>query len=295
MSEAGIKGVLLFSTIVSKGKIRRLINLNARSQGFILAVDNKENITAIAEAANSVGSSIDMLLDIEIGGKRTGISDPRHVVTLAKYINKQAGSNFIGLQAYNGSFQTTTNYADRLRLQSEATETLSNVLLALNDHDIVPEVVSGGGTGTYAIDCYLGKFTESQAGTYIFLDTNYMNTHFEETISCPFEKALTVATSVISTSSPDYIITDAGLKEFSREHLAPQIITAPAIGYDYELVGDDLGRIITPRNLLRPKIGDILECLTPHCYATLNLYTVYHCVRNDTLVDIWSIDARDQS
>ena len=47
--------------------------------------------------------------------------------------------------------------------------------------------------------------------------------------------------------------------------------------------------------VIKKEIGDILECLTPHCYATLNLYTVYHCVRSDTLVDIWSIDARDQS
>jgi D-serine deaminase-like pyridoxal phosphate-dependent protein len=38
----------------------------------------------------------------------------------------------------------------------------------------------------------------------------------------------------------------------------------------------------------------VLECVTPHCYATLNLYNAYHCVRGDTLVDIWPIDARAQ-
>jgi D-serine deaminase-like pyridoxal phosphate-dependent protein len=36
----------------------------------------------------------------------------------------------------------------------------------------------------------------------------------------------------------------------------------------------------------------VLECLTPHCDPTVNLYNVYHVVQGDTLVDIWPIDAR---
>jgi D-serine deaminase-like pyridoxal phosphate-dependent protein len=30
----------------------------------------------------------------------------------------------------------------------------------------------------------------------------------------------------------------------------------------------------------------------PHCDPSVNLHDVYHCVRGDTLVDIWPIDAR---
>ena len=39
-------------------------------------------------------------------------------------------------------------------------------------------------------------------------------------------------------------------------------------------------------------LGAILECVTPHCDPTVNLYDQYHCVRDDVLVDIWSVDAR---
>jgi D-serine deaminase-like pyridoxal phosphate-dependent protein len=39
-------------------------------------------------------------------------------------------------------------------------------------------------------------------------------------------------------------------------------------------------------------VGLALECLTPHCDPTVNLYDVYHVVHGDTLVDIWPIDAR---
>ena len=49
-----------------------------------------------------------------------------------------------------------------------------------------------------------------------------------------------------------------------------------------------------PQGARPPQVGEALECITPHCYGTLNLYDVYHCVRGDTLVDIWPIDARAQ-
>ena len=40
------------------------------------------------------------------------------------------------------------------------------------------------------------------------------------------------------------------------------------------------------------KIGDTVEFVTPHCDPTINLYDRYHCVRGDTLVEIWPVDAR---
>ena len=39
-------------------------------------------------------------------------------------------------------------------------------------------------------------------------------------------------------------------------------------------------------------IGTTVDCLSPHCDPTVNLYDHYHIVRGDTLVDIWPVDAR---
>ena len=126
------------------------------------------------------------------------------------------------------------------------------------------------------------------------MDVNYIDTVFEREKPHPFEVALLVRTTVISASNPDYVVTDAGIKEFAREAFAPRILSGPAAGAIYELIGDDLGRVATPADSMRLGVGAALECVTPHCYATLNLYNAYHCVRGDTLVDIWPIDARAQ-
>ena len=39
-------------------------------------------------------------------------------------------------------------------------------------------------------------------------------------------------------------------------------------------------------------IGTTVDCLSPHCDPTVNLYDHYHIVRGDMLVDIWPVDAR---
>ena len=39
-------------------------------------------------------------------------------------------------------------------------------------------------------------------------------------------------------------------------------------------------------------VGDVVELMPPHCYQTAVLYSHYHVVRGDELVDIWPVDAR---
>ena len=63
-------------------------------------------------------------------------------------------------------------------------------------------------------------------------------------------------------------------------------------GAEYFFFGDEHGRVEladAPRHL---PVGSVLECLTPHCDPTVNLYNAYHVIQGDTLVDIWPIDAR---
>jgi D-serine deaminase-like pyridoxal phosphate-dependent protein len=40
------------------------------------------------------------------------------------------------------------------------------------------------------------------------------------------------------------------------------------------------------------RLGEVVEFLVPHCDPTINLYDRYHCVRGDTLGEIWPVDAR---
>ena len=293
MADAGIPGVLLFSQVVTAPKIARLARLNARADGLIVAVDDAAVADRLAAGALEAGRPLRMMVDFEVGGRRTGLAAADDALALARHIAGTEGAVYAGVQGYNGSFQREPDFAARRAEQERCTAPLAALCERLAAAGLAPEIVSGGGTGTYAIDADAGLFTECQAGSYIFMDVNYIDTPFEPANPHPFETALFVRTTVLSARD-EFAVTDAGIKEFAREELAPRVAAGAHPDSLYELVGDDLGRVTVPEGTRPPQVGEALECITPHCYGTLNLYDVYHCVRGDTLVDIWPIDARAQ-
>lgn len=292
MVDGGIPGVLLFSSVASGVKIERLAELNARAEGFMVAVDDARNAEQLATAAARTGKRLKVLVDYEVGGRRTGLASIDAACDLARYVADSTWLEFAGVQGYNGNDQRLPDYAERARRQDEAVAGLRVLCERLRAIGLAPAIVSGGGTGTYAIDPGQGIFTESQAGTYVFMDVNYLSTELRADKSAPFETALFVRTAVISVAQAGFAITDAGIKEISAAEFPPRIARGAPAGASYDLVGDDLGRINFARSDDTMQLGDAVECITPKCYATLNLYQVYHCVRGDTLVDIWPIDAR---
>ena len=134
---------------------------------------------------------------------------------------------------------------------------------------------------------------EIQPGTYIFMDVNYLDTPIRRAEPHPFACSLSVRTTVIGAAQPGFVITDAGTKEVDGMYgpLAPRILTGAPEGATYSIVGDDLGRIDLASAADSLAVGAVVEIVPPHCYQTVAMYQVYHCVRGDELVDIWPIDA----
>lgn len=292
MVDAGIPGVLLFSSVVSRAKLERLVALNARAAGLLVAVDDAANIDAMAALNPPDAPALRLLVDCEVGGGRTGVAEPQAAVALARRIAATRGVVYAGIQVYCGRIQQIAAHAERRAAAGVVAARAQAFTEALRTAGLPPAIVSGGGTGTHAIDAGFGVQTECQAGSYVFMDANYLDVEIEAGGLQRFRPALFVRTTVISAAQAGFCITDAGRKEFARDGLAPRPWSGAPAGARYSIVGDDLGRIdfAAPGQALPP--GAAVECLTPHAYATLNLYPVYHCVRGDTLVDIWPIDAR---
>ena len=291
--DAGIRGVLLFTSVVTPAKIARLIALNARAVDLLVAVDSRDNVDALAMANRGSGKPLRLLVDCEVGGGRTGLADAEAVVALARHIARADPElAYTGIQAYCGSIQAIADYRERHAAATAVAARARVFIEALRSAGSSPAIVSGGGTGTYAIDPTFDIYTECQAGTYVFMDANYVDVDLTGAGVNPFEPALFVRTTVIGNAQPGFCITDAGRKEFARDGLTPRPWSGAPAGARYSIVGDDMGRVDYANAGQALALGDAIECLTPHGYATLNLYPVYHCVRGDTLVDIWPIDAR---
>ncbi len=97
---------------------------------------------------------------------------------------------------------------------------------------------------------------------------------------------------MISANHAGFVTTDAGLKRFATDGPLPELAAGAPAGAGYRFKGDEHGQVVFADGGHGLPLGAAVECLTPHCDPTVNLYDHYHVVRGDTLVDIWPVDAR---
>jgi len=289
---AGIENVLITSPVVTPAMIERLVSLNARAKGLMVAADNPANVDRLAAAAQAAGKPISVIVEFDVGQGRTGVPSPEGVVALARQIEASAHLRFAGIQAYYGHLQHIRGFAER-RVASEAQMQRVRPLLArLRAEGLAPEVVTGGGTGTFDIDPAGKVYTELQPGSYPFMDREYLEIEMTSGRPSPFAAALFVQASVVSANRPGFAVVNAGYKSFATEGTVALVASPRLTDAAYKLMGDEHGGITYDPKGAALKLGDVVEFVAPHCDPTINLYDRYHCVRGDTLVDIWPVDAR---
>ena len=117
MADAGVPGVMLFTSVVTAPKLERLAALNARADDLIVVADDSSNLAQLAQAGRRSGRSLQLLVDIEVGGGRTGIADEQRAVELARLAADTDGLEYAGLHGYVGKHQNTVDY-DVRRMRS---------------------------------------------------------------------------------------------------------------------------------------------------------------------------------
>ncbi|HVL56719.1 MAG TPA: DSD1 family PLP-dependent enzyme [Burkholderiaceae bacterium] len=296
MIDAGIPGVLVTSPLTTPAKLARLAALRSRASDLLVVVESERNLDLLRERLAAVdGPDIGVLVDVDVGTHRTGITDPQQVVRLAQRIADSPGLTFRGVQGYGGHLQHIGPLESRRMRSFQALEPLRAALQALRSAGIVPQIISGAGTGTAWLDADLQLFTEVQPGSYAVMDLEYALLQWPGG-RCPFEHALFVATAVVSASQCDRVVVDAGLKGFATDGPMPRLaasLSDPTLGeVELRRMGDEHMAICAPADALDLAEGDAVEFIVPHCDPTINLYDFIHVFRGQRLVDIWPIDAR---
>jgi D-serine deaminase-like pyridoxal phosphate-dependent protein len=293
LADGGIGNILITSPVVTPQAIARLVALHERIGGLMVCVDNPDNVDALAHALKDASRPLPLVVDIDPGIRRTGVSSPEAAVALAERIAKAPALTFAGVQYYCGVQQHIEAYADRRAAIEERTAYLRSVIEKLTTAGHPPKIVSGGGTGTHAIDAELGAFTELQVGSYVFMDRQYEICDLRGDGVSPFEQALQVDTHVVSANSQGMATLDAGFKAMSTDGGSPKVLEGAPESAMFVFMGDEHGALIAMDHPFQ--IGDSVTLAPPHCDPTVNLYDAYHVVRDGTLVDIWPISARGRS
>ena len=292
MVEGGIPGVLITSPVVPPAKVEALVALNARAAGLMVVVDHPDNLAALEAAARRAGTRLCVVIDVDVGLKRTGVDSLQSALALAKAALASDALTLGGVQGYAGHLQHVADFAERKRRSIEALAPLATLRDQLRAWGVAEPIVSGGGTGTFDIDAEAGVLNELQVGSYVVMDVQYHDDVEAGRGGWRFTPSLFVAASVVSANHPGQVTIDAGLKCFATDGPLPRVTRGAPAGATYAFMGDEHGRLVFAASGHTLPLGAVVECFVPHCDPTVNLHDVYHCVRGDSLVDLWPIDAR---
>jgi len=260
MAAAGLStDLLLANEVLAAHRLGALVEQGHR---VTVAVDSPETVAAAAD-----GGVHEVVVDVNIGLPRCGCP-PAEAGRIAE-LARARGLTVRGVMGYEGHLMMMQPPDEQRRLTEEA----MGLLLAART-DVGGDLVSAGGTGTYAINTWA---TEIQAGSYALMDTSYA------TLGYPFGHALSILATVISVS-PDYAVADVGLKSLGMDHGNPTIADAQV------WFCSDEHTTFAPAEPL--SVGARVRVLPAHVDPTVALHEAMWLVDGDQVRQRWAVDLR---
>ncbi len=293
-ARGGIKDILVSNQVRDPDKIQRLARLPKTGARAIVCVDDVNNVADLSAAAVSAGTELEVLVEIDCGAGRCGVTTTPAVVEIAEAVVAAPNLKFTGIQAYQGAMQHLDTYEARKEKLDAAIAMVKDAVDGLKAAGIDCELVSGGGTGSYYFESNSGVYNELQCGSYAFMDADYgriLDKDGKRIDQGEWENALFILTSVMSHAKADKAICDAGLKAQSVDSGLPFIFGRDDV--EYLKCSDEHGVIGDPGNAL--KVNDKLRLVPGHCDPTCNVHDWYVGVRDGKVETLWPVSARGKA
>src|SRR5262245_55705870 len=252
MVAAGVRGVLLTSPILDRNKIARMAALAGKGE-VLLAVGHARQVKMLADAAQAAKVTIDVLVDVDVGDRRTGILPGEPALTLARVIAKNKQLRLRGIQAYAGHASHAVGFDNRDKVSRKAMAQAVATRELLDKSGLKTAILSGGSTGTYNIDSGIAGITELQVGSYVFMDVDYrrIGGRGDKAVYTDFAPALSVLATVVSATHPGRVTIDAGTK--ALDTTVPYRAQAKGWkGLSYGFAGDEFGSLTADKGAELP-------------------------------------------
>jgi D-serine deaminase-like pyridoxal phosphate-dependent protein len=302
--QAGIADIHI-SNQVAGAPMAALLAQMARHGRFSVCVDHPQQVADLGAAVAAAGSTLAVLVEIDIGQGRCGVAGADAVRRLIDAIAAQPGLRFGGLQAYHGGAQHVRDRTERDAVARSAGDRAAAVVAALQAAGIACPVVTGGGTGSAEFDLAGGVYTEIQPGSYVAMDGDYGRNHPGAALR--FDHALFLSSTVMSVGDGSRCTLDAGLKSLAVDSGLPGVwrteggVPVPLPGLAYVAANDEHGivRAVAAAEgtalVALPALGGRLLLVPGHCDPTFNLHDTVVAVRGGVVEALWPVAARGLS
>ena len=282
--------ILLAYPPVGPDRAKRVAALAERVR-MTVALDSKAAAELMAAAASEHGVEVGILVEMDVGMHRTGVSGVDALVELCAAVSAIATLRFEGIAVYPGHVREHVKLQDQKIAVLQ--RTLDGALDALQRRGLETRVVSGGSTPMLFRSHEIKSLTEIRPGTYVFNDRTTALVG-----GCTMEQcALTVLATVVSTSVAGQAVIDAGTKALGREPLPGgdgegygSVVDHPEA--TVTRMSEEHGMLDLTRSNWRPRVGERVRIVPNHVCIVVHLNDVVFGVRGDQVVTSWGVDAR---
>lgn len=296
LAEAGVKDIFLAYNLVGPN-IRRGVQFVQRYPQVQLAVtaDDARMIEQLGQAvqdlrARQPQASLGVLLDLDPGLHRTGVSDPALAAALYQQIVETPGLRPEGFHLYDGH-----NHQTDLSERRAAVLAGWDQARRLRDEFVsrgwpVPRMVCGG-TGSFPIFASLSDpAIELAPGTCVFHDSGYAATFPD----LDFEPAALLFTRVVSRPTVDRLTCDLGNKAVAADPPKGQRVVFPDLPDAQQVIHNEEHLVLQTPAAARYRVGDTLLAIPRHVCPTSALYKWVYVAEGGRIVDRWEVTARDR-
>jgi D-serine deaminase-like pyridoxal phosphate-dependent protein len=252
---------------------------------FSTIADDSGAVAALAAAARDAGTTIEVLLDLDVGMGRTGIAPGAAALELYRTLATTPGLRPGGLHAYDGHLRQE----DPAGRTAAAASGIARVD-ALRDEILrlglpVPRVVWGG-TPTFPVHARRPG-VECSPGTCVLWDAGY-GTRFPD---LDFLHAAVLLTRVISRPAAGRLCLDLGHKAVASEMPHPRAVF-PALPDAHAVAHSEEHLVIETSRAADFPVGTALYAIPWHICPTVALHDRAHIVRERRIVATWPVAAR---
>jgi len=282
--------VLLAYPPIGSRRSERLAEL-ARDRTVRAAVDSLTAIEFAASAARAAQATIGLLVELDVGMRRTGVQSPEESLSLAQAIDACDGVRLDGIMIYPGHIWEA--FDQQGRALSEVDQVVDRTIELWSRHGLEAQIVSGGSTPT-AYQSHLNRrLTEIRPGTYVFNDMNTVHGGYCALSDC----AARIVATVVSSAVPGQIVIDAGSKTLSSDRCLPALESG--FGHVVGFAGARITRLSEEHAQIdmtacdqRPVVGDLVSVIPNHICPCLNLQNAVWWIDPNEAPEKLCVDAR---
>jgi D-serine deaminase-like pyridoxal phosphate-dependent protein len=284
--EAGVERLLVHHPTYGPAKWDRLAGLVDDGLELTIALDGSDAAEGLSRALARGGGSAGVLIEVDLGMRRTGVASPADAVALARRVDALPGLHVDGISGYPGVRVPAGEVRPYL---AGVDATLRATRDAIREAGIRCERVSAGSTPTRYMT-HETCISEMRPGTYVFLDRMEAPSEPDGGLDAC---ALTILATVISTSVPGRAIIDAGSKTLTGDR-HPDGGHGIVLGVGGSLVelNEEHGYIDLESAATSPRVGDRVRVIPNHACTCVNLHDALLGVRAGTVETVFPVAAR---